>query len=55
MAELEEKERWIRRLMAEKGLERLLLLRLSNFYWATGGRDCCVITSLERGEAEALK
>lgn len=54
MGELEEKEERIRQLMAEKNVDALLLLRLSNFYWATGGRDCCVITSVERGEAALL-
>lgn len=38
-------------LIQRRSLDALLITRLSNFFWYTGGRDCRVFLSPERGEA----
>jgi Xaa-Pro aminopeptidase len=50
-SELDGKVHRLRGLMADRNLEGILLARLSNFFWLTGGRDCSVFLSGDRGEA----
>jgi len=52
--ELAEKERRLRRLLTEHKLDALVLARLNNFAWATGGRDCAVFFAGEKGEAQIV-
>lgn len=54
MSELVEKGKRIRGLMAEKGLNALLLRRVSNFAWLTGGASSYVNTAVEVGAASLL-
>lgn len=54
MEELKEKENRIQAFMEEKGLEALLLRRLSNFAWCTGGAASFVNTASETGVASLL-
>lgn len=52
--ELAEKERRVRALLASLNLDAIVLARLSNFFWFTGGRNCAVFFGGERGEAILL-
>ena len=49
--ELAIKQKRLFDLMQEHELDAILITRLSNFFWFTGGRDCSIFFSLERGEA----
>jgi Xaa-Pro aminopeptidase len=53
-AELREKEKRVRGLLAARNLDAVLLTRLSNFSWFTGGRDCSIFYGGEQGEAKLL-
>src|SRR5829696_7522942 len=52
--EVLEKETRLRALMASRGLEALLLRRVSSFAWATAGAPSYVSTAVETGEASLL-
>ena len=54
MDEWQEKEKRVRAFMEEKGLEALLLRRLSNFAWCTGGAASFVNSAAETGVASLL-
>ena len=54
MPELEEKEARVRRLLAAKGLDALLLRRTSSFAWATGGASSYINLATDFGEAALL-
>lgn len=49
--ELQVKRQRLLQLMEAHRLQAIYLTRLSNFFWYTGGRDCSIFVSLERGEA----
>jgi Xaa-Pro aminopeptidase len=51
LQELEIKQKRLLDLMQKHELDAMLITRLSNFFWFTGGRDCSIFFSLERGEA----
>jgi Xaa-Pro aminopeptidase len=54
VTEFEGKQERIQALMADHGLEALLLQRVSSFAWATCGRACYVHTASSFGEASLL-
>lgn len=53
-AELHEKEARVRGLLRERGLDALLLRKVSSFAWATGGAASYINTAVESGEASLL-
>lgn len=54
MNELAEKENRVKALMAQAGVEALLLERVSSFAWYTGGAACFVNTTTDKGVASLL-
>lgn len=54
MDELREKEEMVKLLLEEKGLDALLLSRVSNFAWYTGGKSNYVNVAAEFGAASLL-
>ncbi len=54
MTEFEGKQEHIQALLAERGLDALLLQRVSSFAWATCGRASYVHTASSTGEASLL-
>jgi Xaa-Pro dipeptidase len=52
--ELEEKEKRIRGLLKKEGLDAVALFNLSNFFWITGGADCHVISTTDKGVAAVV-
>lgn len=54
MDEVTQKEQQVRALLKEKGLDALLLRRVSSFAWATGGASGYVNTATDLGAASLL-
>jgi Xaa-Pro dipeptidase len=52
--ELEEKEKRIQGLLKKEGLDAVALFSLSNFFWITGGADCHVVSSTDKGSAAVV-
>ena len=52
--EVDNKESRARELMAERGVDALLLRQVSSFAWATAGSPSYVNTAVDRGEAAVL-